>query len=83
VAKEYNIPKEQALRVFELKEVAQQQADQVRANNTLSPDQRQAALQGIRTETERAVGGVLGQDATKAYVERGSWIQSLDRPEAR
>ena len=79
VAEEYHILKPTALRVFDLRDAAQAQADQVRGNPSFSAEQRQAALDGIRAETEAAVGAVIGQNALRAYLRKGRWIESLNR----
>src|SRR5258705_7737829 len=63
VAKEYNVPKDKALKVFDIKSVAQEQAAAVRKDQSLTPDQRQTALQGIQQETRTAVNQLLGANA--------------------
>lgn len=79
VAKDFNVPKEQALKVFDVRDTAQEEARRVRSNTDLTLQQRQAALDGIRAETERTLSGLLGKPATDAYVEKGSWIKGLSR----
>ena len=39
----------------------------------------QVALNGIRAETETALGEVLGANAARAYVDKGSWIKNLNK----
>lgn len=82
VAKEHNIPKAQALKVFEVRDVAQAEAQRVRSDPQLTQQQRETALQGLRAETERSLAGLLGQPATEAYIEKGSWIKNLSEPAA-
>jgi hypothetical protein len=77
VAKEYNVPKEQALKVFDLKTVAQEQAATVRKDQSLTPEQREAALQAIQQETRNAVNAVMGPNAGEAYFNKGSWLKNL------
>jgi hypothetical protein len=77
VAKEYNVPKDQALKVFDLKAVAQEQATAVRKDQSLTPEQRNAALLAIQQETRNAVNGVLGPTAGNAYFDKGSWLKNL------
>jgi hypothetical protein len=79
VAKEYNVPKDQALKVFDLKAVAQEQAAAVRKDQSLTSEQRNAALQAIQQETRNAVNGVLGPTAGNAYFDKGSWLKNLAR----
>ncbi|MCI0744987.1 MAG: hypothetical protein L0Y58_06235 [Verrucomicrobia subdivision 3 bacterium] len=80
IAKEHNVPKQQAYKVFELKSVAQEQANAVRKDQSLTPEQRQAALDAIQTETRNAVNSVLGSTAGDAYFAKGSWLRNLNRP---
>lgn len=77
VAESYNIPKSTAFKVFDLKTAAQDQVRKLRQDQSLNPDQRQAALRGVREETERAVTGVLGERAAQDYITKGNWIKSL------
>lgn len=79
VAKEFNVPKEQAFKVFDLKAAAQEQAASVRKDKSLTPEQRQAALQAIQNETATAVNQVLGSAAGQAYFDKGSWLKNLAR----
>ena len=79
VVKEFNVPKDQALKVFDIKSAAQEQAASVRKDQSLTPDQRQAALQAIQQETRIAVNQLLGSAAGDAYFDKGSWMKSLGR----
>ncbi len=79
VAQTYNIPKETAFKVFDIRNVSQEQAGKVRADASLTPEQRQAALDALRTETEKEVGKVLGPAALQAYIKQGQWIKKLNR----
>jgi len=79
VAREYNVPKQTALQVFDIRDEARSEASRVRSDKTLSTEQRQAALNGIRAATETALGEVLGANAARAYVDQGSWIKGLSK----
>jgi hypothetical protein len=79
IAKEFNVPKEQAFKVFDIKSAAQEQAANVRKDQSLTPEQRQVALQAIQQETAQAVNGILGPQAGKAYFDKGSWIRNLGK----
>ncbi|MDQ6631608.1 MAG: hypothetical protein M3Y82_07600, partial [Verrucomicrobiota bacterium] len=52
VAQKQGLPKDTAVKVFDMKKAAEEQAKSVRADKTLSAEQRTQALQGIRSETE-------------------------------
>ena len=80
VVKEFNVPKDQAFKVFDIKSAAQEQAANIRKDQSLTPEQRQAALQAIQQETRNAVGQVLGSAAGEAYFNKGSWLKDLSKP---
>jgi hypothetical protein len=79
VAEEYAIPKQSAFQVFDLTDVANQQADQIRADPQLSQAQKQAALDAVRSQTQTAVAEVIGQPALEAYMKRSGTINNLGR----
>ena len=79
VVKEFNVPKDQAFKVFDIKSAAQEQATHIRKDQSLTPEQRQAALQAIQQETRIAVSQVLGSAAGDAYYDKGSWLKNLSK----
>jgi hypothetical protein len=79
VAEEHNIPKQDALKVFDIRATAQEEAAKVRADKSLKPEQMQAALNGIRAETEKAVGDVIGAKPLQDYIQKGSWLKNLNK----
>jgi hypothetical protein len=75
---EAGIPRESLLRLAEMKSTAEQAASNLRKDTTLSAEQRSAALQAIRTETEKELATLLGERRAKAYPNSGGyWIQNL------
>jgi len=79
VARDFNIPKETAFKVFDLTDTAKDAAERMRRDALRSDAQKQAALDAIRAETETTAGAVIGPDALQAYVKRGSAIKNLNR----
>ena len=79
VAQEYAIPKQSAFQVFDLTDVAGAQADKIRADAQLSQDQKQAALNAVRAQTQTAVAEAIGQPALEAYMKRSGTINNLGR----
>ena len=80
LAEENGLPREAAGKVYDLKTAVEEQKLQVAKNETLTPEQRRAALQAIGTETDRSLRAVLGDPAYQAYKRRhGSWIPNLPR----
>src|SRR5688572_29371060 len=76
VAKEFNVPKEQAFKVFDIKTAAQEQAAAIRKDQSLTPEQRQAALRAVQKETQDAVIQLIGSPAGEAYYNKGSWLKN-------
>jgi hypothetical protein len=79
IAKELNVPKEQAYKVFDVKAAAQEEAARVRKDTSLTPEQRQAALQDIQRATSQTVVQLIGSAAGEAYFNKGSWIKNLGK----
>jgi hypothetical protein len=79
IVKEHNVPRQQAYKVFDIKTAAQEQAAAVRKDQSLTPEQRQTALDAIQQETRNAVNSVLGSTAGDAYFAKGSWLRSLNK----
>jgi len=79
VAERQGLEKSAAIQVYEMKGAAEGQAREVRQNNSLSADQRAAALQAIHDETRASIIEVFGEDGFKAYNgDRGiRWIKAL------
>jgi hypothetical protein len=75
---EAGIPRESLLRLAEMKSSAEQAAANLRKDTVLSAEQRAAALQAIRAETEKELATLLGERRAKAYPNSGGyWIQNL------
>lgn len=77
IAQEYGIPKETAVKVFDLKPAAQQTAARIQLDNSLTPEQKQQALQAVQRETVLAVASFLGEEAANVYYRQGAWIKNL------
>jgi hypothetical protein len=73
----YELPKEAALNVYNMKQQAEQAKQQLEANSNLTSEQRQNALAAIARETQTRVQQLLGP-AYKPYQNRtGNWINDL------
>ena len=85
VAKEFSLPIEAAVKVFELRKATEEEVNRIRADQTLAKEQRREALKGIGDQTQQAITSVLGSQAMQAYLNRdGHWLNNLDgRPNAR
>lgn len=65
--------------VHDMRKIAENQANQVRGNQNLTSEQRNAALQAIRQETERTIQQTLGTDAWDQYNRPNNtwWLRNL------
>ncbi len=74
------LPKETAVAVYDMKKSAEAEAKKVRADQSLSAEQRQAALQGIADETGRSMRGAMGDKAFESYQKNPSanWLKNLN-----
>lgn len=68
-----DLPAGTADKIYDDKEAAEAAAKQLQADTTLTPQQRQAALQQIRTETENEVKKALGEKSYNRYLRSGGW----------
>ncbi len=83
VAERQGLPKEAAVKVYDMKKTAEEQANKLRADQSLSNEQRQAALRAIRTETERAITATFGQKGFDSYQsQQGAWWLKGISPDA-
>ena len=80
-AARYQISPTVAAEVYEYKSVVEEQRARVAGNRSLTPDQQQAALAAMASETETTVKAALGEKAFNAYLRsgRGEWIQGPPR----
>lgn len=71
--------KEAAVKAYDMKKAAEDQAKQIRADKNLSADQRTAALRAVRDETERSVKGVLGEKGFSSYERNNGtfWLKGI------
>jgi hypothetical protein len=79
VVEKAGLPKESAVKVYDMKKAAEDEVKKVRADKSLTKEQRQEALAGIRTETEKSVQTVLGDKAWSSYQKQNSayWLKNI------
>lgn len=69
-----DLPKESAAAVYDMKKIAEDQVKQIRADNSLTQEQKTQALQAVREATEKAVTASLGGEKNfNRYKSRGGW----------
>ena len=67
------VPKESAFKLDEMKQQAQDAANKIRNDKSLSDDDRAAALSAIRIETQNSINDLLGIKPAKRYSNNGGW----------
>ncbi len=70
---ESGVAKESVFQLDEMKQQAQAAAAKIRTDKTLSSDERNAALEAIRTETQNSINSLLGEKPAKRYSSNGGW----------
>jgi len=74
----FNLPREVAGSVYEMKVAAERQKAAVEANATLSDEQRGQMLAAIARATEQSVASTLGDKVYKSYQKSaGQWLGNL------
>jgi hypothetical protein len=73
LAKRNDLPADTASKIYDFKQAAEQAAQDLRSNNDLTPEQRQAALAQISSETQQSVKSALGDKLYRRYLNNGGW----------
>ncbi len=78
-AKKSDLGVAEATQVYEMKKLAEQKATELRSNSKLSNEDRTAALQAIRAETERSMQQTLGEKGWQSYNKQQNtwWLKSV------
>lgn len=83
LATRFHLPREKAAEVYGYKAILQEYRTRVAADPSLTPAQKQQALDGMTLEAEKTLQGVLGQRAYRYFrrTGQGGWIRG-DAPVA-
>ena len=78
------LPGAVAASIYEMKNIAEAEAEHVQADESLSPEARQNTLDEVRLAVEEAVLKVLGKDGYDVYQKQAgaSWLRNLNREQA-
>ncbi|MDQ6630605.1 MAG: hypothetical protein M3Y82_02480 [Verrucomicrobiota bacterium] len=78
---EQELPKEAAVKIYDIKKTVEDEIKKVRADKTLNAEQRKAALKAMKEETEKTLTDVMGDQKTlkrhKSY--NGHWLRNLGK----
>ena len=78
LGRENNLPRETAVKVFDLRQLTAQEVEQLRQDNSLSDAARKQRLDQMQTEVQQAVLQLLGANASGQYLGRnGAWLTNL------
>ena len=79
---EAGVPKENLFKLSDVKTETEKAAQKIRADKSLSPEQRKAAMSAIYDETMKELGGLLGERNARAYRGNGGyWLQNIKPPQ--
>ncbi len=70
---EGGVAKESVFKLDDMKNQAQDAANKIRKDKTLTADQRKEALAAIRTETQAGINDLIGEKSAKNYLNQGGW----------
>ena len=77
LAAENALPRQTVVTAYDMQRLAEQQALKVSEDKKLSEEQKRAALEAIRSETEQSLKSALGEKAYAAYFPAGvAWSAS-------
>ena len=75
-----NLPQTAAIRVYEGRRNAEEQADEIQKDGNLSPEERAAALVVLKATTLNAIASALGRSYDNYQAGPGQWLGALARP---
>jgi hypothetical protein len=75
----FDLPAVTSQTILDMRQVAEDQKQQLLANKEIPPERIEVALKAIEAETERAARETLGDAAYAQYAQTARWLQSLGR----
>jgi len=80
IGRDRQLPKDAALQAFELRQSTAQNVAAVRADPSLSAEERQQRLAAMQAEAAAAIWKVLGAEAAQEYLGRaGAWMTNVNQ----
>jgi hypothetical protein len=78
LGREQNLPRDTAVKVFNLRKLTQQEVARLRQDKSLSDQDRQQRLAQMQADAQQAVLQMLGADASGKYLGRGgAWVTNV------
>lgn len=82
IVRRLDLPKENAVTVFELQKETQQRTAELQRDRSLNAEQRQAQLAALSAEVHGKVTAALGERGAAAYQESGGfWLRNIVPPQ--
>lgn len=79
LGREHNLPRDAAVKVFDLRQLTAQEAEQRRKDPSLSNADRQQRLVQVQADVQQAVLQVLGAEASGQYLRHGgAWLTNVN-----
>jgi hypothetical protein len=82
VATAQKMPIDAAIHAFDLRNSAAEQSGRIADDNTMTVEQKRAALQTLAQTTKTQLVGTLGETAGTAYVNSARWLQAIEHGSA-
>lgn len=80
LGKELELPREAAVKVYDVRNLAQQELQRLRDDSSLSDAERNQRVEKMQTETQQAVLDALGAKACQDFLNRGGvWVTNLNK----
>lgn len=80
ITERLQLPEPTTIAVYETRREAEKLAERLRADTSASAEERAAALNIIRTETENSVRELVGDAAFKDFQRHAGWMEALAHP---
>ncbi len=77
---DHNVSKDTAVKIYETRRAAEDEAGRVAADNQLSAEEKASALAVLKTTTANAISFTLGNAAGDYFEGPGQWLENLAAP---
>ena len=78
LARDNQLPRESAVKVYEIRQLAGQEVERIRRDDSLDDSAREQSFAGMQALLQQAVSQTLGASAYRDYLQRdGNWITNV------
>jgi len=80
LARDNQLPRESAVKVYEMRQLAGQEVERIRHDDSLDDSAREQSFAGMQALLQQAVSQTLGASAYRDYLQRGgNWITNVTK----